>query len=104
MGEIEDLLGEDGISTDDEILLAHGYSEWSSTNIETLPVAVAFPTNTEEVSKIAKICMKYKVPISKTLPDTDYLARADGTQYLTREAPVLKATFLPRSVVLALIS
>lgn len=63
--EIQSLLGEDGVSMDDEILLAHGYSEWSTINIDRLPVAVAFPTTTEEVSKIAKVCMQYKVPISK---------------------------------------
>ncbi|KAL4864280.1 hypothetical protein BDV12DRAFT_189020 [Aspergillus spectabilis] len=61
--EIQEKLGEDGISTDDEDLKAHGYSEWSSINIDTLPVAVAFPKSTEEVSEIAKICHKYKVPM-----------------------------------------
>ncbi|CAG8960123.1 hypothetical protein HYFRA_00010602 [Hymenoscyphus fraxineus] len=54
---------EDTISTDPEDLKAHGYSEWSSTNIEGLPVAVAYPKNTTEVSAIAKICCKYRVPI-----------------------------------------
>jgi D-lactate dehydrogenase (cytochrome) len=58
------VLGEDAISTDDEDLLLHGYSEWSSINIEQLPVAVAYPKSTEEVSQIAKICHKYKVPMS----------------------------------------
>lgn len=42
----------------------HGYSEWSSINIEQLPVAVAYPKSTEEVSQIAKVCHKYKVPMS----------------------------------------
>ncbi|KAK2629690.1 hypothetical protein QTJ16_000510 [Diplocarpon rosae] len=54
---------EETISTDPEDLRAHGYSEWSSTNIEGLPVAVAYPKNTAEVSKIAKVCSKYRVPI-----------------------------------------
>lgn len=54
---------EDTISTDPEDLKAHGYSEWSSTNIDSLPVAVAYPKNTSEVSKIAKICSKYRLPI-----------------------------------------
>ena len=54
---------EDTISTDPEDLKAHGYSEWSSTNIDGLPVAVAYPKTTAEVSKIAKICYKYRVPI-----------------------------------------
>ncbi|KAH7333423.1 FAD-linked oxidase-like protein [Rhexocercosporidium sp. MPI-PUGE-AT-0058] len=54
---------EDTISTDPEDLKAHGYSEWSSTNIDSLPVAVAYPKNTAEVSKIAKICSRYRLPI-----------------------------------------
>ena len=54
---------EDTISLDPEDLKAHGYSEWSSTNIDGLPVAVAYPKSTTEVSQIAKICYKYKVPI-----------------------------------------
>lgn len=55
---------EDVISTDAEDLLAHGYSEWSSCNPEGgLPVAVAYPKSTEQVSVIARICHKYKIPI-----------------------------------------
>ncbi|KAF2653943.1 D-lactate dehydrogenase mitochondrial precursor [Lophiostoma macrostomum CBS 122681] len=56
-------LGEDAISTDDEDLHMHGYSEWSSINIDQLPVAVAYPKSTEEVSQIAKVCHKYRVPM-----------------------------------------
>ena len=58
------LLGENAISTNNEDLLMHGYSEWSSINIDQLPVAVAYPKSTEEVSQIAKICYKYRVPMS----------------------------------------
>ncbi|KAE9566379.1 D-lactate dehydrogenase [cytochrome] [Colletotrichum fructicola] len=54
---------EDVISTDSEDLLAHGYSEWSSVNLDTLPVAVAYPRSTEQVSAIARICHKWRVPI-----------------------------------------
>ena len=63
--QIQQELGEHGISTDDEDLKMHGYSEWSSVNIDRLPVAVAFPKSTEEVAAIARICHKYKVPMSK---------------------------------------
>lgn len=59
-------LGEDTISTDDEVLHLHGYSEWSSINIDQLPVAVAYPRSTEEVSAIAKVCYKYKMPMSES--------------------------------------
>ncbi|KAM0268405.1 hypothetical protein ACHAQH_009986 [Verticillium albo-atrum] len=62
--EIQSSLGEeDIISTDPEDLHAHGYSEWSSTNPEGLPVAVAYPRSTEQVSAIARICHKYRIPI-----------------------------------------
>jgi D-lactate dehydrogenase (cytochrome) len=54
---------DDIISTDPDDLLAHGYSEWSTTNPEGLPVAVAYPRSTEHVSTIARICHKYRVPL-----------------------------------------
>lgn len=59
----QELGGEDIISTDPEDLHAHGYSEWSTTNPEGLPVAVAYPRSTEQVSTIARICYKYCIPI-----------------------------------------
>ncbi|KAF3921748.1 hypothetical protein ABW21_db0209783 [Orbilia brochopaga] len=62
--DIRESLGEESISTDDEDLLLHGYSEWSTTNVERLPVAVAYPKSTDEVSLIAKTCHKYRVPMS----------------------------------------
>ena len=61
--ELQFILGEDAITTDDDELHRHGFSEWSSINIDTLPVAVAYPTSTEDVQKIAKCCGKYKVPM-----------------------------------------
>ncbi|KAI0838176.1 FAD-linked oxidase-like protein [Hypoxylon sp. FL0890] len=54
---------EDIISTDPEDLLAHGYSEWSTTNPDGLPVAVVYPRSTGQVSTIARVCHKYRVPI-----------------------------------------
>lgn len=51
------------ISTDPEDLHAHGYSEWSTTNPDNLPVAVAYPRTTEQVSTIARICYEHRVPI-----------------------------------------
>ena len=65
IGDLREALGEDAISTDDEDLHRHGYSEWSSINIEQLPVAVAYPKSTEEVAELAKICFKYKIPMSE---------------------------------------
>lgn len=54
---------EDLISIDPEDLHRHGYSEWSTVNPEGLPVAVAYPRTTQEVSTIAKICYKHSIPI-----------------------------------------
>jgi D-lactate dehydrogenase (cytochrome) len=56
-------LGEGAISTDEDDLQRHGFSEWSSVNAQRLPVAVAYPSSTEDVSEIAKICNKYKMPM-----------------------------------------
>ncbi|CRG82882.1 D-lactate dehydrogenase (cytochrome) [Talaromyces islandicus] len=63
IAELRADLGEDAISTDDDDLLEHGYSEWSSVNADRLPVAIAYPKSTEEVSKIAKVCYKYRMPM-----------------------------------------
>lgn len=54
---------DDIISIDPEDLHRHGYSEWSSVNPEGLPVAVAYPRSTKEVSIIARICHQYCIPI-----------------------------------------
>lgn len=56
-------MGEDAISTDEDELQQHGYSEWSSLNADRLPVAIAYPKTTEEVSEIAKVCHKYRMPM-----------------------------------------
>ncbi|KAI9808582.1 MAG: hypothetical protein M1825_003731 [Sarcosagium campestre] len=61
--ELRQGISEETISTEDEDLKAHGYSEWSTTNIDSLPVAVAYPKSTDEVAHIVKVCHKYRVPI-----------------------------------------
>ncbi|KAA6408120.1 MAG: glycolate subunit [Lasallia pustulata] len=64
VAELRSLLGdEDAVSTDDEDLRNHGFSEWSSINIDQLPGAVAYPKSTEDVSKIATVCSKYRMPM-----------------------------------------
>ncbi|MCJ1309510.1 hypothetical protein MMC25_003170 [Agyrium rufum] len=62
--ELQQILGEDGISTDDDDLQNHGFSEWSTVNSDQLPIAVAYPKCTEDVSKIATICNKYRIPMT----------------------------------------
>ena len=63
IAELRDVLSDDTISTDDDDLRTHGYSEWSSINTDQLPVAVAYPKTTEEVSRIAQVCHKHRMPM-----------------------------------------
>ncbi|KAJ4865060.1 FAD binding domain-containing protein [Trichoderma breve] len=53
----------DIISTDPDDLHAHGYSSWSSVNPDELPVAVAYPRNTEQVATIVRVCHRHRVPV-----------------------------------------
>lgn len=57
------ILGEDSVSFDAETIEAHGYSDWSTSNSSGRPVAVVYPTTTEQVSQIAKICNQHAVPM-----------------------------------------
>ncbi|KAL7912021.1 FAD-binding domain-containing protein [Trichoderma velutinum] len=61
--EIRRELGEEAVSTDPDDLEYHGYSEFSTSNTDERPIAVVRPQSTEQVSTIAKICTKYKVPM-----------------------------------------
>ncbi|RAL10613.1 FAD-binding oxidoreductase [Aspergillus homomorphus CBS 101889] len=63
IAELRASLGDDALSTDEGDLQVHGFSEWSSINADRLPVAIAYPNSTEDVSKIAKICHKYRMPM-----------------------------------------
>ncbi|KAL4891041.1 hypothetical protein BDV59DRAFT_183092 [Aspergillus ambiguus] len=40
------------------------FSEWPSVCLDTLPIAVAYPRSTEQVSTIVRICHKWKIPIN----------------------------------------
>ncbi|OQE29522.1 hypothetical protein PENSTE_c002G07976 [Penicillium steckii] len=63
VAELRAKLGEDAISTDEDDLHRHGYSEWSSLNSDRLPSAISYPETTEDVVAIAKICHKYRMPM-----------------------------------------
>ncbi|KAL4924879.1 uncharacterized protein BDV17DRAFT_294972 [Aspergillus undulatus] len=63
IAELQARFGADTVSTDEDDLHQHGFSEWSSVNADRLPVAIAYPSTTEEVSEIARVCNKYKMPM-----------------------------------------
>ena len=64
--ELLEILGQDRVSTDKEDLERHGFNEWTPATIAvsgSTPIAIVYPTSTEEVSRIAKICHKYRLPM-----------------------------------------
>ncbi|POR36555.1 D-lactate dehydrogenase [cytochrome], mitochondrial [Tolypocladium paradoxum] len=63
VGQVRHALGDDAVSLDESDLEEHGYSEWSTSNTDSRPVAIVRPVSTEQVSAVAKICTKYKVPM-----------------------------------------
>ncbi len=63
MEQIAKLLGDDFVSLDEGDIEAHGHSDWSTSNTKVRPFAIISPATTEEVSMIAKICTRYRVPM-----------------------------------------
>ncbi|KAE8420569.1 hypothetical protein BDV36DRAFT_281447 [Aspergillus pseudocaelatus] len=63
VNELRHILGEGAVSVEKDDLESHGYSEWSTSNTDSEPVAVVRPTTTEQVSAIAKVCTRYRVPM-----------------------------------------
>lgn len=82
------------MSIEDELLHSHGYSDWSTINIDQLPVAVTFPKSTEEVSIIAKICHKRRVPMSKYTSQNDRYENETGRPNKDDESPSLEVRAL----------
>ncbi|OJJ02283.1 hypothetical protein ASPVEDRAFT_41774 [Aspergillus versicolor CBS 583.65] len=60
---IANILGPDSVTTDEDDLDFHGYSEISTSHCTARPVAVVTPKTTAEVSTIARICSEYKIPM-----------------------------------------
>lgn len=61
-----EILGEKNVSTKEGDLQHHSTSDWSSYTAKDTerPFMIAFPSSTEEVSKIVKICHERKIPIT----------------------------------------
>ena len=60
------IVGEEHVSTEKSSLKYHSGSDWSSydTKDNEHPFLIVFPSTTEEVSKIVKICHERKIPIT----------------------------------------
>ena len=60
------ILGEENVSTNEGELQSHSGSDWSSytTKINEKPFLIVFPSTTDEVSKIVKVCYERKIPIT----------------------------------------
>ena len=60
------IVGKENVSTIEDDLVAHAGSEWSSYTRKEheKPFAIAYPSSTEEVSKIMKMSHERKVPVT----------------------------------------
>ncbi|KAI4186640.1 MAG: hypothetical protein L6R41_003355 [Letrouitia leprolyta] len=64
--DLVDILGEENVSTEEGDLQYHSGSDWSSytTKDSEKPFLIVFPSSTEEVSKIVKICHDRRIPVT----------------------------------------
>lgn len=60
--KIQEALGEDRVSIEQDDIESHGYSEWSTSNSTERPVAIVTPRSTEEVSAIVKFALNNARP------------------------------------------
>ena len=60
------IVGKDNVSTTQDDVVAHAGSEWSShlRKDSEKPFLVVYPTTTEEVSEIMKICHLRRIPVT----------------------------------------
>lgn len=70
--EIQQLLGLDHVSFSQQVKSDHSDTYWNSHHAEPgqIPFAVVFPSSTEEVLEIMKICTKYRIPVVPFLGGT----------------------------------
>ena len=61
-----EILGEEHVSSKESDLQYHSGSDWSSytTKEDEKPFLIVFPSSTEEVSKIVKICHERQIPVT----------------------------------------
>ena len=60
------IVGEGNVSTNESDLQYHSGSDWSSytTKENEKPFLIVFPSSTEEVSKVVKVCHERKIPVT----------------------------------------
>ncbi|KAG7423226.1 D-lactate dehydrogenase [Fusarium oxysporum f. sp. raphani] len=60
------IVGEENVSTTQGDLTSHSTSDWSSHpgDPSHKPFCIIYPASTEEVSKIMKVCHKYRTPVT----------------------------------------
>ena len=51
------------MNIDEDNIESHSYSEWSTSNSTVRPIAIVYPSSTEDVAAIARICTNYRVPM-----------------------------------------
>ncbi len=61
--EFAEIVGESNVSVDSEDLEAHGTPLYSYHRSSSLPDVVVVPRTTEEVSRVMKVCSKYRLPV-----------------------------------------
>ncbi|KAH8682124.1 d-lactate dehydrogenase-like protein [Xylariales sp. PMI_506] len=59
------IVGNENVSTLDDVIHTHSTSDWSSYNAREheRPFCVVYPSSTEEVSEIMKVCHARKIPV-----------------------------------------
>ncbi|KAL8747528.1 MAG: hypothetical protein Q9190_000616 [Brigantiaea leucoxantha] len=64
--DLVDIVGEDNVSTQTDDLQSHSDSDWSSYTAKDgeKPFLVVYPSTTEEVSLIAKVCHERRIPMT----------------------------------------
>lgn len=74
--ELRDLLGEERVSSEQEVLQKHGQDKWYA---HALPDLVVEVSSTEEVSAVLKACFQYEIPVT---------TRGAGVGYVGGAVPV----------------
>ena len=61
-----DILGKENVSTDEDALQSHSGSDWSSYSAKDSerPFLIVYPSSTDEVSRVVKVCHDRKIPIT----------------------------------------